>query len=69
MNPDKPREPNRDSVATIVTEDANWAYCSEFCQHDESMAKNLQVKNIVLLKLSIYTHGLSFFLFMIILGN
>ena len=43
MGSDNLTEPNRDSVATMVTEDTNWAYCSEFCTNNKTETAMLQV--------------------------
>ena len=35
--------PDYNRVATDVTEDSNWAYCSDFCTFDDDYSNRLQV--------------------------
>ena len=38
--------PDYNKVATDVSEDSNWAYCSDFCTFDDTFSNRLQVSYI-----------------------
>ena len=39
-------QPNSNDVATDVTEDSNWAYCSDFCQPSQRIKRYLQASRL-----------------------